>query len=198
MRLNHRNHSEHWPDSLFSEHPGFLGAQVLDSYRNVNKSNCLKQPFSRHIQWMKHPLDSEFFQSTVGLIKKRQIKVFIYLFKTLQSKVCYRLHHTKIFDEYLTLFWPFRKAPNIKMGKDIVSDMWQEENLDLFLVHLLFSTQSKKCKKSFKNLGLVETIVLRTVKSQTNKLKIPLLFFAHVSEEKPTLSVDSFLFSPVF
>lgn len=84
------------------------------------------------------------------------------------------------------------------MGKDIVSDMWQEENLDLFLVHLLFSTQSKKCKKSFKNLGLVETIVLRTVKSQTNKLKIPLLFFAHVSEEKPTLSVDSFLFSPVF
>ena len=30
---------------------------------------------------------------------------------------------------------------------DIVSDMWQEENIDIFLVCLLFGTQSKKYQK---------------------------------------------------
>ena len=55
----------------------------------------------------------------------------------------------------------FRKVLNITTGRDslaIVSNMWQEENLDIFLVHWLVGINSKKCQKSVKIFVLVETV----------------------------------------
>ena len=62
-------------------------------------------------------------------------------------------------------FWHFfdtlEKSLNIKVvgdSRDIVIGMWQEANLEMFLLRLLVGTQSKKCQKSVQNLGLVEMV----------------------------------------